>query len=179
MKQRIRLLLVAALLPATGVMAVYAQHPAMPPGMTHEEHQAQMKKDAELKARGAAAMGFDQNTTTHHFILTGEGGRIEVGVNDPSDTVATAQIRTHLAAIANEFAAGNFAAPFATHGETPPGVTTLQAQRSSIRYRYEDTPRGGRVVLATSDDKAREAIHTFLRYQIREHGTGDPLTVGR
>jgi hypothetical protein len=27
----------------------YGQHPATPAGITHEEHMAQMKKDAELK----------------------------------------------------------------------------------------------------------------------------------
>jgi len=138
-----------------------------------------MKKEAVLKERGAAAMGFDQNSTTHHFVLTPDGGRIDVAANDPMDGARAAQIRTHLAAIATEFAAGNFAAPFATHGEVPPGVATMQTRRDSIRYRYEDTPQGGRVVMATSDGKARTAIHTFLRYQIREHGTGDPLTVSR
>jgi hypothetical protein len=57
----------------------------MPAGMTHEAHLAQMKKDAELKARGALAMGFDQDQTTHHFLLTADGGIIEVGVSEPSD----------------------------------------------------------------------------------------------
>ena len=178
MTQHLRLLLTAAILAGTWADA-NAQHSAMPPGMTHEEHLAQMKKEAVLKERGAAAMGFDQTTTTHHFVLTPDGGRIDVAANDPSDTAGAAQIRTHLAAIATEFSAGNFAAPFATHGEVPPGVATMQTRRDSIRYHYEDTPQGGRVVMATSDGKARSAIHTFLRYQIREHGTGDPLTVGR
>jgi hypothetical protein len=34
-----------------------AQHPAMPAGMSHEEHRKQMARDAELKKRGDAAMG--------------------------------------------------------------------------------------------------------------------------
>lgn len=55
---------------------VGAQHQAMPPGLTHEEHLAQLQKDAELKKRGAAAMGFDQDKTTHHFILAADGGSI-------------------------------------------------------------------------------------------------------
>lgn len=151
----------------------------MPPGMTHEDHLAQMRKEADLKQRGEATMGFDQNTSTHHFTLTPDGGSIEVAANDPSNATSVAQIRTHLAAIATEFAKGNFEAPFATHGETPPGLSTLQERRNSIRYRYEDSPRGGRVVIATPDGKARSAIHAFLRYQIREHATGDPLTVGK
>ena len=38
-------------------------HPKMPAGMTHEQHQAQMKKEAELKEHGQMAMGFDQAGT--------------------------------------------------------------------------------------------------------------------
>src|SRR3990172_11232478 len=40
--------------------AVSAQHSAMPAGMTHEQHMAQMKKDAEMKQHGNVATGFDQ-----------------------------------------------------------------------------------------------------------------------
>lgn len=151
----------------------------MPPGITHEEHLAQMEKAAELKKRGEATMGFDQDTSTHHFTLTADGGLIDVGVNDPSNANGVAQIRSHLATIAIDFAEGNFGTPLATHGETPPGVSTLRARRRLIRYQYEDTPHGGRVVIATADGPARSAIHTFLRYQIREHATGDPLTAGK
>jgi hypothetical protein len=64
--------------------------------MTHEEHLAQIEKDAALKKRGAAAMGFDQETTTHHFLLTADGGAIEVGVNAASDAVNRDVIRSHL-----------------------------------------------------------------------------------
>jgi hypothetical protein len=169
----------AAVLVFTSLVAVArTQHPAMPPSMTHDEHLKQMQKEADLKQRGTAAMGFDQDTTAHHFRLTTEGGRIDVTVNDASDATL-AQIRSHLSGIATEFAVGDFSAPFATHGEVPAGVPTLEEQKGSIRYRYEDTPTGGRVVMATSDPKALTAIHEFLRYQIREHATGDPLTIER
>jgi hypothetical protein len=156
-----------------------AQHPAMPAGMTHEEHLKQLEKDAELKKRGAAAMGFDQDLTTHHFILTAHGGRIEVSANDPSDDMSVAQIRDHLAGIASAFANGDFGAPFATHGEMPPGVSTLRELKGLIRYEFEKTPRGGQVVVTSTDVKARSAIHDFLRYQIREHATGDPFTIAK
>jgi hypothetical protein len=46
------------------------QHPEMPAGMTHDEHLARMKKDADLKSRGTAAMGFDQDTTYIIFTFT-------------------------------------------------------------------------------------------------------------
>ena len=35
--------------------AARAQHSAMPAGMTHEQHMAQMKKDAEMKDHGKQA----------------------------------------------------------------------------------------------------------------------------
>jgi hypothetical protein len=145
--------------------------------MSHEEHQKQLAKEAELKKRGAAAMGFDQDKATHHFRLTADGGAIEVSVNDRSDAANLASIRGHLLDIAGEFSRGDFAKPLATHAEVPPGTKTMQHRRSTIAFRYEDTPDGGRVTITTADPKAKSAVHEFLRYQIREHATGDPLTV--
>ena len=154
-----------------------AQHPPMPPGMTHEEHLAQMRKDAELKKRGAAAMGFDQDAVSHHFRLSASGGSIEVTVKDSRDAASLEAIRAHLKEIAGEFAAGRFDAPFATHGEVPPGVPALQQRRGDITYGYEEMPAGGRVAIATTDREALAAVHEFLRYQIKEHKTGDPVTI--
>src|ERR1044072_5280376 len=145
------------------------EHPSMPPGISHDAHLAQMQKDAELKKRGAAAMGFDQDATTHHFLLTSDGGIIDVAVTQASDTSNRDAIRAHLKDIAAEFARGDFAKPFATHGEVPPGVKTMQQRLKAIAFHYEDTPAGGRVVIRTEDGKARNAIREFLRYQIREH----------
>ncbi len=177
MNKHVRLAITFSMLAGSPAASSFAQHPAMPPGMTHEEHLAQIQRDGELKKRGAAAMGFDQDKTTHHFRLYATGGAIEVGVNDPADDASRSQIRMHLKDIAAEFAGGNFGKPFATHGEMPPGVQTLQKRKTAFTFLYEDTPEGGRVRMTTSDSKARSALHEFLRYQIREHATGDPLTV--
>ena len=149
----------------------------MPPGMTHEQHLKQMQKDAELEHRGADAMGFDQTVTTHHFLLTGEGGAIEVTVKDPSDEPNRRSIRSHLKEIADQFAAGDFQKPLMTHGEAPDGVAEMTAHRSGISYAFESMPEGGRVRIRTTDPTALAAVHRFLQYQIREHKTGDPLTV--
>ena len=153
----------------------YAQHPEMPAGMTHEQHLAHMQKDAELKKRGAAAMGFDQEKTTHHFLLAPDGGSIEVEASNPSDDESRHQIRAHLKEIAAAFSRGEFDKPLATHSEVPPGVTTMRQRRKTIEYQYEETAAGGRVRISTADAKAKAAVQTFLRYQIREHATGDPL----
>ena len=152
-------------------------HPSMPPGMSHEEHMKQMRKDAEMKARGNAAMGFDQEKVSHHFRLTRTGGAIEVGVKQDTDADSRKQIRDHLQTIAREFADGVFTSPTATHAEVPPGVAVMRERKARIRYRYEETPDGARVVITTADRTARNAVHDFLKYQIREHATGDPLSV--
>lgn len=150
---------------------ISAQHDAMPPGMSHEEHMKQMNK------RGNAAMGFDQDKVTHHFLLTRTGGSIEVAVNQTTDDVTRRQIRDHLKTISREFADGVFTSPTATHAEIPPGVPVMRERKSRIAYTYEETPTGARVVITTTDRKALSALHDFLKYQIREHATGDPLTV--
>ena len=156
------------------IVALLAQH-AMPPGMTHEQHLAQIEKQKKLKARGAIAMGFDQDSTTHHFLLTDDGGTIDVGVNDASDTAGRDAIRSHLRTIAFEFSRGDFAKPFATHGEVPPGVKTMQQRVGAIAFRYEDTAGGGRVIIRTTDRRAKSAVQEFLRYQIKEHAaSGEP-----
>jgi len=151
-----------------------AQHPAMPVGMSHEEHQKQMARDAELKRRGEATMGFDQDATTHHFLITDDGGVIQVTVNDPRDMANRDAIRVHLEKIAQDFSAGVFDSPFATHGEVPPGVRTMQQRKAAITYRFEAVDGGARVRIVASDPEAVAAVKEFLRYQIREHRTGDP-----
>lgn len=153
--------------------AAYAQH-SMPPGMSHEEHLKQMKKDEELKTRGHAAMGFNQDSSTHHFLLQKHGGAIVVTSTGEVDAV-----RSHLRDIAAAFGRGEFDKPFATHAEVPPGVPVMIERRARITYRYEDRANGGAVVLTTTDRTALDAIHDFLRYQIVEHKTGDPLTVSQ
>jgi hypothetical protein len=122
-------------------------------------------------------MGFNQAATAHHFRLTTAGGAIEVVARDPNDHALLAQVRTHLQEIAAEFAAGQFGKPFMTHGEAPAGVRVMEQQQDKIVYTFEELRDGGRVLITTSDRRAKNGVHEFLRYQIREHQTGDSLTV--
>lgn len=170
----ISMILFALVASVAGSAQPAAQHPAMPAGMSHEEHLKQMAKDAELKKRGDAAMGFDQNATTHHFLIAKNGGAIEVTANDKSDAANRDAIRAHLKQIAQDFSNGVFDAPFATHAEVPAGAPEMQRLKSAISYRYEEIPGGARVRIVTKDAEARAAVREFLRYQIREHKTGDP-----
>jgi hypothetical protein len=135
---------------------------------------AQRKMD-EMNERGDHAMGFDHLKTTHHFILTSEGGSIQVEANDESDKVSRDQIRMHLRHIATMFSEGNFAVPMLVHDETPPGTEVMRQLKNEISYRYEEIERGASVRISTKSPEALAAVHEFLRYQIKEHQTGDPL----
>ena len=146
-----------------------AQHP-------HTSSQDKKGMD-EMNKRGNEVMGFDHTKTTHHFRLTSDGGVIQVEANDVNDTTSRDEIRMHLTHIAKMFADGNFKAPMLIHAQTPPGVPVMKSLRADIEYKFADTERGGSVVIKTNNPKALQAVHKFLRFQIKEHKTGDSLKV--
>jgi hypothetical protein len=145
----------------------------------HAEHMKAQKgadqRFAEMQARGARSMGFDQSKTTHHFRALEDGGVIEVTVNNPADTSDLAAIRNHLAQIAKQFSAGDFTSPMMTHAELPPGAAEMQKLKNKIAYTYEELPNGARVRITTGDPNALAAVHEFLTYQIKQHRTGDAV----
>jgi hypothetical protein len=128
-----------------------------------------------MNTRGAHVMGFDQTQTTPHFTLTKTGGIIQVQANDSSDTASRDHIRMHLEHISKAFAQGDFTDPHEVHAETPPGVPAMKARKDKITYQFESTATGAKVIITTENPKALKAIHDYLRYQIREHKTADPL----
>ena len=65
--------------------------------------------------------------------------------------------------------------PLFVHATEPPGVATMKERRAQMSFRYEEVDKGGKVVVQTDDTSALAALHEFLRFQIREHKTGDPL----
>jgi hypothetical protein len=133
---------------------------------------------AEVNARGEQGMGFSQSATTHHFLLTSDGGAIQVEANDAKDAASRDSIRGHLTHIARMFAGGNFETPMFVHDQVPPGVGVMQKLKAEIGYKYEETAGGARVRISTRNREALSAIHDFLRFQIKEHQTGDSLEVG-
>ena len=138
---------------------------------------AEEKRASGVPARGDHVMGFDHAKTTHHFRLTPSGGRIEAEANDSADTDSRDQIRQHFTHIAKMFSDGDFDAPMLIHEKVPPGVPVLKELKSSIRYTFEPTERGGSIVISTKNARAREAIHEFLRFQIDDHKTGDSTAI--
>lgn len=127
--------------------------------------------------RGDHVMGFDHDKTAHHFRLTPSGGAIEVSATAADDAASRDAIRTHLAHIAKKFSEGDFEAPMLIHDRVAPGVSVMEKKKDTIRWNYESTDAGGRIVVTTADEEALSAIHDFLRFQIEDHRTGDSLEV--
>jgi hypothetical protein len=159
------------------VPSVAAQQEIGKPGM-HED--CPMMKDvkmADMNKRGNQAMGFSQDRTTHHFLLNESGGQIKVEANDAADLVSRDQIRGHLKHITAMFADGDFSIPSTVHNGLPGGVGEMKRLKDKLLFEYEETARGGIVQIKSNDAAAIAAVHTFLRYQVTEHRTGDPLEV--
>jgi len=128
-----------------------------------------------MEGRGDHVMGFDHDKTTHHFTLTKTGGIIQVTTNDSSDSASRDHIRMHLQHISKAFSAGDFTDPHEVHAEDPPGFPVMKERKDKISYQFESIARGGRVVITTEDAIGVAAVHEYLRYQIREHKTGDAI----
>jgi TusA-related sulfurtransferase len=145
----------------------------------HEQHMSQQGHHATVESHGDQAMGFPHDKTTHHFRMMSDGGAIEVTANDSNDKPNTVAIRSHLSHIAMMFGNGDFSIPMFVHEGLPPGMTTMKLMKAAIRYNYEEIPLGGSVRIKSDDPIAVSAIHDFLRFQITEHRTGDPLEFGQ
>jgi len=138
----------------------------------HSEHHAMVMKNGEKE------MGFSQTETTHHFLITKDGGAIQVEVKDAKDAENHKKIKKHLAEIAQAFKNGIFTTPLAVHGQVPPGVSIMEQLKDKIQYTYQETEKGAMVRISTDNPQALAAIHDFLKFQIKDHQTGDPTSVG-
>ncbi|HEX3092757.1 MAG TPA: hypothetical protein VHW72_09060 [Candidatus Angelobacter sp.] len=148
------------------------------PAFVQQDHvQQDHARHQQMEHRGNQGMGFDQQKTTHHFLLRKDGGAIQVTANSASDKASTEEIQMHLRHIAQAFKSGDFDIPMFVHDQTPPGVAAMKKLRDQIKYKYEAVENGGRVVLSSANAEAVTAIHKFLKFQITEHKTGDALEV--
>lgn len=147
----------------------------------HQQHQASASAHdhakQDLDQRGDQGMAFAQDKTTHHFLLFADGGAIQVTANSPDDKNSIGQVRMHLQHISHAFQAGDFSIPMFVHDQTPPGVPAMIKLKDQIHYTYEELKQGGRVLIRSDNDEAVRALHDFLRFQITQHKTGDPLTL--
>ena len=123
---------------------------------------------ARVQARGHAAMGVDQYTSSHRFESLPDGGRISLQ-RDPRDAAGVARIRSHMSEIALAFERGDFTLPGFVHDRGVPGTAVMAARGSRIGYAADTLPGGGQLRLQTSDPTAIAAIHQFLAFQRQDH----------
>ena len=160
--------LAASVMAAGIAIAVAAQdHASCPMAASHAGHD-------QVDHRHDQATGVAHEKAVHHFVLAKDGGSIRLEATCPADVETRGRIRDHLQVVARSFAAGDFSLPMTIHDQVPPGAEVMKKRRSAIRYSYDPTGKGGVVRISTRDAKALEAVHEFLRFQIRDHGTDDP-----
>jgi hypothetical protein len=147
------------------------------PENSPQPHEQQAEHAHGVEERGDQGMGFRHDLTGHHFHLLSDGGAIAVAANDPNDAASRDAIRAHLTTIVGMFRDGNFSIPMFVHATVPPGVATMRELRKEINYVAEPTKDGAQITIRTSNPKALAAIHEFLRFQITDHRTGDPVEV--
>lgn len=144
----------------------------------HQAHtNGSSQHQADVQKHGDDAMGFPHDKTTHHFRLYSDGGAIEVTADDREDSKNIEAIRSHLGHIATMFSSGDFSTPMFVHDQVPPGVTVMKERRAEISYSLKVLPAGGTVRIKTANQEARQAIHSFLRFQIDDHHTGDSTKI--
>jgi len=132
-----------------------------------QDHQAMVNE------RGDKVMGFSHEKATHHFVLTPDGGLIEVRANDFKDAAGLEQIRGHFQHIVHMFAEGNFNAPMLVHSQDVPGTATMTRLKTDLHWELQEIPRGARITITADNKEALDAVHDFLRFQIADHQTGD------
>lgn len=159
---------VAAVILAVPAHAQSHDHQACPMSPAHQ---------AGVDGRHDQVTGVSHQESVHHFLLAPDGGAIRLQATNDGSREDRDRIRGHLKHIAQAFAAADFSLPMFIHEQTPPGVDVMKARRATIRYRYVATKSGGEVRISTQDPEALSAIHAFLRFQIQDHGTGDPTTL--
>jgi hypothetical protein len=162
---------IAALITAASTHGVYARQDG------RHSTQGHHGRGEGVNERGDRVMGFDHEKTTHRFLLYSDGGAIEVAANSAEDAESRDRIRKHLGHVARMFSKGDFKAPMLIHAQTPPGVPAMRRLKAEISYEYEETERGARVSIETSNAEALAAVHDFLRFQIKDHETGDTTEV--
>src|SRR5271155_837798 len=82
-----------------------------------------------------------------------------------------------LAPYSESFSSRRFRHPDVCPRYSSTGNYRNEQLQKRIRYSFQETPMGGRVMLSSSDPAALVAIHKFLRFQIAERQSGDATAV--
>lgn len=129
----------------------------------HHQHMVDARHDT---------FGMSHDTTQHSFRLFADGGAIELRTVNADAKTAEA-IRNHMREVTADFSKGDFEKPLFVHGVMPDGAARMKELGEAISYTFEKLPEGGRIRITTKNAGALKAVHEFLRFQIKDHGTKD------
>lgn len=137
--------------------------------------QAPASSETDLNSRFSKALGTDASKIVQHYYLVKNGGVIEFTAKDPNDSPTISAVQKYLDAQKDLFEKGKTDTDADVHGRVPDGVPTLKKLRNEITFFAVKTDEGAALRMFSVNDQARQAIQDFLKFQINEHKTGDPL----
>ena len=130
----------------------------------------------DLNARFSKALGTDASKIVQHYYLVQNGGVIELTAKDPADHACIVAIQKYLDLQKDLFERGKNDSDTEIHGKVPDGLAALKKLRGDITFFTVKDDNGAVLRMLTVSDQARQAIQDFMKFQINEHKTGDPLT---
>ena len=131
--------------------------------------------ETDLNSRFSKALGIDADKISQHYYLVKNGGVIEFTSKDPADSATISAVQKYLEAQKDLFEKGKNETGSEIHGKVPDGVLTLKKLRNDITFFAVKTDGGAALRMFSVNTQARQAIQDFLKFEITEHKTGDPL----
>ena len=135
-------------------------------------------RQTAVRAKGDAVMPFSLERTLHVFDKTETGGTQRVVARDSSPDQID-MIRSHLQAIARDFAARDFADPARIHGLDMPGLAELRSARpDDLSVSYGRIENGAQIIYTAATPALVEAIHRWFDAQVSDHGHDAAIAPG-
>jgi predicted aspartyl protease len=94
------------------------------------------------------------NVSLKHVLFEADGGAIEVEAKRVKDTQTRDAVREQLRHDVRE--------------QIPSATPAMQEHRNQIKYKYEETTRGGRIRIITKDQSALAAVQDYLRSEMTQ-----------
>ena len=133
--------------------------------------------DTDINGRFSKSLGTDANRIFQHYYLVKNGGVIEFTAKDPADNASIAAVQKYLLAQKDLFEKGKNEGDSEVHGKVADGTLVLKKLRNEITFFTVKNEDGAVLRMFSVNEQARQAIQDFIKFQINEHKTGDPLVV--
>ena len=98
---------------------------------------------------------FNLPETTNHIQLNRSGGVLVATAANPEDPMNVYAVQSRMAQVAMT------------------GLPELKPLGNNVKYFFESTADGAQILIQTANPKALNAVHDFLRLQIKALETGD------